>query len=248
MSIYSDAASFGVGFVGAAPVGGGDPIYFGMASGVSLNFTQNLEPLRGDLKYPIAHGIKDCDIKGKIDTMSIFGGSVAQLLGGTSAAGQEILIPDEAATIPTTPFQVTVAKAATFANSYRVFSVTNQIHMVEVDDSPATGEFSVTADGVYTFAADDAGDSVLITYTYTESAEGLTSSTTNTRQIVAPAYRLVCASGNTTQAGMIYLVLPKVVFGNFGLEIKTGSWASNNVEFTAQADYGESICSISTTI
>lgn len=72
-------------------------------------------------------------------------------------------IVDESHAIPTTPFQVTVTEAATFLADRGVTDA--GVPLVRVASSPATGEYAVDeVTGIYTFAAADVADTVLISY------------------------------------------------------------------------------------
>ncbi len=69
-------------------------------------------------------------------------------------------IENEAATIPTSPYQITASQPlGTWAQDDGVTGYT------KVTGSPTTGQYSVNA-GVYTFAAADTGNDVLINYSY----------------------------------------------------------------------------------
>lgn len=75
----------------------------------------------------------------------------------------ETLVDDESHVIPSTPFQVTVSGAATFLRDRGVTDAGTP--MTRVPSGPSTGEYSVNEiTGIYTFAAADATDTVLISY------------------------------------------------------------------------------------
>lgn len=71
----------------------------------------------------------------------------------------------EASTIPATPFQVTVSHGAQFLDTGSV-SIAGVV-AVKVGTGPTTGQYTVSAAGVYTFAAADTTKKVVITYTTT---------------------------------------------------------------------------------
>lgn len=244
MSVLSESASFGLGFIGAMPTTGGDPVYFGLAQGINITLTETKVPLRGNKKYAVDIGIGECDMKGKIDSVNMFGGSLATLIGGTTAAGMTKLVADETGTVPATPFELTLAEAATYVNTYRVYNVTNSVQMTEVSSSPSAMEYSV-ASGVITFNTAEEGDSVLTTYSYTDAADGYSTVVTNDNQSVATKCILACCASQTTTGGELYVTFPKVVFGGLTLDIKPGQWNTNNVEFDVCADSAATICTFS---
>jgi hypothetical protein len=71
----------------------------------------------------------------------------------------------EAFTIPGTPFQRTVSKGSAFAIDERVTKSDGTV-FTKVASAPAAGQYTVTAAGVYTFAAADTGAAVSIEYSY----------------------------------------------------------------------------------
>lgn len=77
----------------------------------------------------------------------------------------------QTATIPATPFQVTVTNGATFALDLGVLY--GSTAFVAVANSPAAGQYSVSAAGVYTFNTADTAKSVAITYLYTDIPDDL---------------------------------------------------------------------------
>lgn len=246
MGIFRDSAYYGVGFVGATPVGGGAPIYFGLAEGISVEFSKTLVPLRGSPKYPVGFGEGECSIKGKIDTLNIFGGSLAQLLGGSTEEGQEIIVPNETAVIPKSPgpYVVEVVYAETFVSDCHVFDLTKGKPLMRVSGSPSEGEYAVS-DGTYTFAEANAEDAISIAYVYS-SATGTKAMIQNCIQTIAPLYRLACASADSIEGGRLYQIFPTVAFAGFSITLKTGSWATTNLEWEACADLDEDLVIVST--
>jgi len=67
----------------------------------------------------------------------------------------------EAATVPTSPYQVTVSQSAEFSCDIGVTYAGSPL--VRVAANPAAGQYAVSA-GVYTFAAADAGHALTVTY------------------------------------------------------------------------------------
>ncbi len=79
------------------------------------------------------------------------------------AAG--FLVSDEAQTIPATP-PYTLATLAHWNAGDRGVTYANGTPLAPVTGVPGAGEYAVDADGLYTFAAADAGAGVLISYGY----------------------------------------------------------------------------------
>jgi hypothetical protein len=117
--------------------------------------------------------------------------------GGTVNTGATLSVFNEVATVPTTPFQVTVANSATFTEDQGVdYAATGQ-PLKLVATSPTIGQYSVAA-GVYTFATADAAAVVLITYSYTITT-GQTVSVPTSLQSEAPYFEVILS--NPTDGG-----------------------------------------------
>jgi hypothetical protein len=107
----------------------------------------------------------------------ISGLAFANLYFGIAPASGELLTSfgEGPTAIPASPFQITVAQGATFADDYGVVNAATGLPLTRV--APGTinaGQYSVGSGGVYTFSTADnaAGVRVLISYTYNGSAAG----------------------------------------------------------------------------
>jgi len=115
---------------------------------------------------------------GRISCRDITPAMITALIGGSSATGGLKMISGEAATVPGTPFQVTLAEdgelytpsGVTYAPIEVVDS--NGVTYEQVASSPAAGEFSESS-GVLTFAAADEGKVLKITYWYLDADAGV---------------------------------------------------------------------------
>jgi len=248
MGIGADAAYYGLGYAGATPVAGGTAVQFALLKGVSVNHGVSLEALRAQYKYPLAMGIGDCSIKGKIDSMTILGGSLAVAMGGVSTVGQEMVITGESHTIPgSSTYTVTATQTATFSRDLAVYNVTEGKLMIMTTSTLAKDKYSVDSAGLYTFHEDNKSQVVQLNYSYTAAATGLTTTITNSIMKIAPLFRVACVTADTEAAGgILYVIYPTVAFGNMSWDTKDKSWTTTNVEFEACADVGQSIMVTST--
>lgn len=139
-------------------------------------------------------------ISGKAKFARINGKQLNDIFFGQAlnAAGANTVAVDEAHTIPTTPFQVTVTNAAHFVNDSRgdqgviyASGPNAGLPLTKVASSPVTGQYSVnTATGVYTFAAADTGLAVIISYIWTPaSPSGTQLNITNQLMGFAPTWQ-----------------------------------------------------------
>lgn len=194
---------FGVGGMYGRPVGGNlgtpsGPQIFGTIQDVSVDFTQKLVPLRGQLKGPDDIAPGDMDIKGK----GAFGRIEVEiynalLFAGVITAGIKKVVPypGEADTIPlVSTYTITVTNSTTYLNDLGVKYASSGQQLQQVVSGPITGQYSVvesgTGKGVYTFAAADAGLAVLIFYVYTDTTDGETMTVSNELQGYGPVFEL----------------------------------------------------------
>lgn len=220
------------GLAGAVPVAR----KFGAMQDISVDFSFNLKELYGQSQFPLTIARGQGKVEGKAKFASLVGGLVNDLFfGGTNAAGQTIPIFGESATIPATPFQITVANGATFKEDLGVTVVATGLAMVRVASGPATGQYSVNnATGVYTFAAADTGKAVLIDYSYTAAASGNKTTITNQLSGTTPSFAIafpIKYSGQT-----MYLKLNSCISSKLTIATKIEDFIVPEFDFKAFAD------------
>lgn len=170
------------------------PVKFGVLQGIDLSVEASAKPLFGQSQFPVAVGRGTGKITGKAKFAQISGLLLSQLFfGNATAVGQVTTANAESGTIPTTPYQVTVANSATFLTDLGVIYQATGLPLTRVASAPATGQYSVTA-GVYTFAAADTTLSVYISYQYTVAATGQKIVIANGLIGTAPQFKIVLES------------------------------------------------------
>ena len=164
---------FGSGVLIGTPQGG-TPINFGLAQEVSLNVGVTTKALFGQYNFPVAIGSGTRRMAGKAKMARISGQAFGALFFGvTPATGGTLTQFGETTNVPSSsPYTYTVANHASFIADQGVVYATSGLPLRLVASSPATGQYSVSAGGVYTFAAGDAGVAMLISYTYINAAGG----------------------------------------------------------------------------
>lgn len=158
------------------------PRKFGTLQDVSLEFNRNIKELYGQLEYPVALAGGQRKITGKAKAANINAGAWNDIyLQGTQSAVSPLAIIGEAGSIPATPFQVTVSQGALFADDLGVVFTATGVPLTRVPtaSTPTTGQYKVSAAGVYTFAAVDTLLAVLIDYSYTPASGGQLITLTN---------------------------------------------------------------------
>ena len=210
------------------------PAKFGTLQDVSLDVSFSLKELRGQNQFAdvIARG------DGKISGKAKFGQFDVTLLnslffGQTVTTGQTLVADGEAGAIPATPFQITVANAATFKDDLGVVDVVTGNRLTRVTSAPATGQYSVSAVGVYTYAAADTGKSVLTSSSYTVTT-GTTISITNQLMGYAPTFKLECY--NPYGGGKQMVILYNCISSKLSMPFKNTDFAVPEFDFEAFAD------------
>jgi hypothetical protein len=207
---------FGSGTLWGFPVGGNTaanptPIKFGTLQDVSLDISGDVKQLYGQKQFPEAVARGKSKITGKAKSAWINGKMYNDLFFGQPLGAGTIKISlDEAASVPATPFQVTVVQAATFKQDWGVRYVSTGIPFTRVAALPAVGQYSVnTATGVYTFSAADTGAAVIISYTYTSAATGTQLNITNQLMGFAPILQMLLETqyNNNQFSVLLYSVI-----------------------------------------
>lgn len=195
-----DMISFGAGKLLCVPltdqtgtaVSNPTPVQLGVLQDVAVDLSFEMKMLYGEKQFPVAVGRGKGKLGFKAKIGRIDGKVLGSLfLGQTGAATQKAAVVDFAATIPTTPFQVTITppSSGTFVADLGVYFVATGVQLTRVASSPATGQYSVNAGtGVYTFAAADTGLGVLINYEYTAAAGGESFAMSNQLMGYAPQF------------------------------------------------------------
>lgn len=233
MSLYK----FGTGVLyGVNTAANSTPIKFGALQDVAIDLTFTEKELYGQSQFPLAVARGTGKVTGKAKFAQINGLTYNGLFfGQTLTAGQVVGVDAEAATVPaSTPFTVTVSNAATFKADWGVTDSATGLPLTLVASTPATGEYSVSNAGVYTFAAEDTGKAVSIAYSYTIAASGHTLNVQNQLQGVSPFFT---ARFNTTYNNVqYYLQLQRCMASKLSIPSKMADWNIEEMDFSCFAD------------
>lgn len=166
---------FGAGKIFAIPLSdalGNDiatptPVQIGTMQEMTLDFSGDSKELYGDKQFAVAIARGKVKVDGKFKGAKLSGRTLNSLFFGqtiTDGTMGSIREADTPTVIPATPHAITPTYApGTFVADMGVLDAAGQ-PMTRVAASPATGEYSVSGSGVYTFATADEGDSVFINY------------------------------------------------------------------------------------
>jgi hypothetical protein len=177
-------AAFGSGSLFAIPSGANPtPVPFGIIQDTTFDFSYELKTLHGQLQWAVksARGkgkatwkCKSAQLNGAVINQIFFNGSLAASSQDLTALAEVHTVPGVAGT--PTP-NVTVTYASTFLGNISVDYAAGGAYLVPVTaGSEATGFYSVTTAGVYTFGGTDVATAMHFTYLYeaTETNEAHT--------------------------------------------------------------------------
>jgi hypothetical protein len=220
------------------------PVQFGALQDVSLDFQFAIKELHGQYQFPLAVARSTAKVTGKAKFAQIGGRAFNDLFFGQAlTTGQKITGLNEAANVPASPFQVTVANAATFVEDLgAVFAATGS-PLIRVASAPAAGQYAASGTGVYTFAAADTGKAVLISYTYTTAATGQRITIANQLIGSAPTFKVVLSE--SYQGKVLQVELNQCVSTKLMLPTKHQDFIIPEIDFEAFVDAAGNLGSLS---
>lgn len=193
---FGSGVVFGIPLTNASgvPIANATPQRFGILQDVSVDFSFTNKELRGQNQFPVAVGRGQGKIQGKAKFGQFNGELVNGLFfGQTLSVGQSLISDKEVLTITTD--SGTATNGATYQDDLGVLYAATGLPLSKVATTPTTGEYSVTAAGVYTFAAADTGavtGNILVSYRYGGPSTGTTASSialSNQLMGYAPAFK-----------------------------------------------------------
>jgi hypothetical protein len=242
---------FGTGQLFATPVGGGAPLRMGALQDVSVDFSGDLKMLYGQYQMPLDVARGKTKVEWKAGTANIDVNAFNQTFFGStvSPGGELIQVVNEAASVPTTPFQVTVANAATFYMDLGVYRASDGTPLTQIaSGTPTTGQYKVSAVGVYTFAAADTGIAMLFNYLYASVAttgSGGTMTLSNQLMGAAPQFQLVLSQ--LYKAKSFTLILFACTAEKLSMPLKQDDYLVPEISGQAFANSAGQICRMTTT-
>lgn len=227
--------SFGTGILTLVPAGANPtPAQVGILQDVSVDISYSEKELRGAYQFAVDVARAGAKLSAKAKSGQFNAALYQAFLSGSSvAAGSKIGVSAETGTIPTTPFQITVANSVNFYEDLGVLDTNTGLYMSRVASAPGVGQYSVAA-GVYTFNTGDTTHVVQINYSYTGAAVGKTVSMTN--QLMGAAVTFTLTLYNTYKGKSSGLRLWAVSSTKLGIGCKNEDHTMIDIDFIAQAD------------
>jgi hypothetical protein len=242
MNSISGKKIFGAGrFFGINNVTNPTPARFYTMQDQSIDFKINTKSLVGENKLPVAVAQGDMTVTGKVT----FGAQQARawadlMFSVSSSTGSIVEQEKETATIPATPFQVTVANGANFKTNLGVELASDGTVFMCVASAPITGQYSYNpSTGVYTFAAADTGKNIVITYLWSNSAAGEKMTVSNTLQGPAGAFTGVMVFPYGSDQDV--LTLNNCIASDLGISTKQGDFAKPTFGFMCATDSSDTL-------
>ena len=243
--------NFGAGKLIAVPTNLADgtaianptPVILGTMQDISLDLSTEIKTLYGSKRYPIAVGQGKGKTEIKAKYAEIDGAILGSLFFGKAATtGIKSAVFDAASTIPTTPFQVTIAppNSGTFVADLGVIFSATGVQLTRVASAPAASQYSLNAaTGVYTFNTADSTKVVAISYEYTAAAGGQVWAMTNDLMGYTPSFSMLLQ--NTFDGKSLVVKLNRCVSGKLSLPLKSDDFAIYDFEASAFADSANSL-------
>lgn len=219
------------------------PVVLGTMQDISLDLSTEIKTLYGSKRYPIAVGQGKGKTEIKAKYAEIDGAILGSLFfGKAGTAGIKAAVFDSAATIPATPFEVTITppNTGTFVADLGVMRTDTGVQLERVASAPATGQYMVNAStGKYTFAAADTGKPVAISYEYSAAAGGKVWTMTNEIMGYTPSFAMLLQ--NIFDGKSLVVKLNRCVSGKLSLPLKSDDFAIYDFEASAFADAAGSL-------
>lgn len=221
------------------------PVVVGILQDVSVDIDYETKTLHGEKQFAVAIGRGKAKIGWKAKSGDVFGGVLGSLmLGASAAASRKAAVIDFAATIPTTPFTITIAppSSGVFVADMGVIDALTGVSLTRVASAPTTGQYSVVpATGVYTFAAADTAKGVLISYEYS-IASSTTSQLYNISNNLMGYTPTFSALFFNQYAGKTQVLkLNTCVLGKLALPFKNDDFTMSDIDAQAFADASSNV-------
>ncbi|MFD2234823.1 hypothetical protein [Phaeospirillum tilakii] len=241
--------SFGSGNLILVPLASAvsTPVSFNALQDMSLDFKFDKKTLHGQKQFPLAVARGKGSIEGKFKDASVNSALFNSVFfGDVGAPGQLLAAINEAGAIPSsTAYTITVANAAAFSTDGGVRYADTGAPFTKVAAAPTAGQYSVSAAGVYTFAAADAGKGVVLSYTYTATTGGVVTTITNKDMGSAPLFKAIYTTAY--QSKRLTIQLNSCMVDDLKLSAKNDDYSIPEMSFSAFADAAGNVGIVSVT-
>ena len=216
-------------------ISGVGPDQFAVLQDNSIDFSFEVKELYSQFSFPIDIARGKAKITGKAKMARVFAALYADLFfGASTTTGESNVSENETYTLATTT--VTVAHATSFVADLGVYynNATNLSFTNVSGAVSAAGTYSTGSNGDYTFYTGDIGQSVALSYVYTD-ANGKTITITNTFMGYTPTFLATFYQQRNTQGatGQLTLRLNECVSSHLTLPTRIDDYAIPDFDFQA---------------
>ena len=241
---------FGIGALWGqrTDVSGVGPDQFAVLQDNSIEFSFEIKELYSQLGFPIDIARGKGKISGKAKIARVLSNLYADLFfGETVAPGEDNVAENENHTLATTTFTV-VQSTGYVADLGVYYNATGQLRFQYVTGSPTTGQYTTGTNGVYTFSTGDIGQSVAVSYVYTD-ANGHTITINNHFMGYTPTFLGTFYTEKNTQgsSGQLTLRLNECVSAQLSFPSKIDDYNIPDFNFSAFSNGSNVIGTLSTT-
>jgi hypothetical protein len=221
------------------------PVAVAVLQDVTVDIDYETKTLHGAQQFAVAVARGKGKIGWKAKTGDFDAGVLGSLLlGQTPTAARKSAVVDSPYVVPaSTPYTITIAPPDTgvFVADLGVTNVITGQPMKRVASVPTTGQYSLTAAGIYTFAAADTGVALLISYEYSiaSSVGSKLFSISNPLMGYTPSFSALFY--NEYMGKKLVMKLNACVMGKNGLPFKNTDFTMVDMDAEAFADASGSV-------
>ncbi len=240
---------FGTGKIISVPsVANPTPVQLGEVIDLSVDINAPMKTLVGSRQFPIAVARGPATIALKAKLATFYGPVLRDLFAGATKVDSQRKVATQKSTIPATPgpYTITVVNSANFLEDLGVTDAITGSAFTRVASAPATGQYSVSA-GVYTFAAADELDAVVISYAWNDAAGGSQFTVENGLMGYQPVFSVSISGVDPTDNSKVWeLKFHRVVAAKLSFALSNEDFAKPDLEMQAFADPSGNIYTLST--
>ena len=220
------------------------PVRFGALQGVTIDISFTTKELHGTFQFPLALGRGTGKITGKADFAQFNAQTFNDLFFGNAnpSTGSIRTAVAEEATI--TSNTVTLSHNATFVADLGVVLASDGSIFTRVTSGPVGQQYSCNeTTGVYSFNASQNAANVLVSYKYSDAANGKIITITNQLLGNSPTFSAVFTE--VFESKSLTIVLNKCMSSKLSLVTKLEDFTTPDFSFAAFADAAGNIGTIS---
>lgn len=211
------------------------PVRFGALQDVSVDFAFTSKPLFSSYQFPIAIGRGTAKVTGKANYAQFNAQAFNDLFFGLSnpATGETKTAVGEAQTV--TANIVTATNNTTYLQDLGVVKSSDGTPYIRVTATPVGQQYSCNeTTGVYTFNSTQSAVAVLVSYNYTDAANG--KKITMTNQLLGNAPQFIAVFTNTFNGKQLTLTLNACMSNKLTLATKLEDFTIPSFDFEAFCD------------